>query len=163
MQRCAIDDDYSYGQATAAKEPKPESVIASDKTRKVDVSDGGDDSIRGAATSTDDHDQDEKINTNGVSASAKAPAPEPAFKVGKRLSCRWTTGVGPRIGCVRDYPTDLQSKALEQVNLSPRVAAGFVNYGPIPSPRPSPKIHLSPGIAGIGLPLPSPRPMSASG
>lgn len=137
LQRCSIDDDYSYGQAPA-QVPKPESKVDSDETRKPDVS---------------DHHRDEKINSNG----SKAEAP---VYLAKRLSCKWSTGVGPRIGCVRDYPSELQSKALEQVNLSPRIAPGFVKYGPIPSPRPSPKIHLSPGIAGLGLP--SPRPILAT-
>ncbi|XVF35044.1 hypothetical protein REPUB_Repub18cG0111200 [Reevesia pubescens] len=150
VKRCAIDDDYSYGQAPA-NEPKPEPTVGSDETRKDD----GGDSIRGAtATSIDDHHLDEKMNTNG----AKPPAP--AFNLAKRLSCKWSTGVGPRIGCVRDYPSELQAKALEQVNLSPRVAPGFVKFGPIPSPRPSPRIHLSPRIAGMGLP--SPRPIVAA-
>lgn len=84
----------------------------------------------------------------------------PMFNPGNRLSCKWTTGVGPRISCVRDYPTELQFKALEQVNLPPRVAPGVVNHGPIPSPRPSPNIHLSPRIATMGLP--SPRSISTS-
>lgn len=149
LQRCAIDDDNSYGQAPA-KEPKPEPVVGSNKTKKIDVGDEGD-SIRGAETSTDEHHRDEKRS------STKAPTP-PVFA--KRLSCKWTTGFGPRIGCVRDYPTDLQSKALEQVNLSPRVTPGFVKFGPIPSPRPSPRIHLSPRIAGMGLP--SPRPIATT-
>lgn len=79
----------------------------------------------------------------------------PIFDVTKRLSCKWTTGAGPRIGCVRDYPVDLQSRALEQVNLSPRVAFGpYPNIGPIPSPRPSPKVRLSPRLAYMGLPSP---------
>lgn len=43
-----------------------------------------------------------------------------SFQLGKQLSCRWSTGAGPRIGCVRDYPSGLQCHALEQVNLSPR-------------------------------------------
>ncbi|KAL6500043.1 hypothetical protein OROGR_027953 [Orobanche gracilis] len=43
-----------------------------------------------------------------------------SFQLGKQLSCKWSTGAGPRIGCVRDYPSGLQSHALEQVNLSPR-------------------------------------------
>ncbi|CDY60813.1 BnaA01g37320D [Brassica napus] len=43
-----------------------------------------------------------------------------SFQLGKQLSCKWTTGAGPRIGCVRDYPSELQFQALEQVNLSPR-------------------------------------------
>ncbi|KAL3649325.1 hypothetical protein CASFOL_005728 [Castilleja foliolosa] len=43
-----------------------------------------------------------------------------SFQLGKQLSSKWSTGAGPRIGCVRDYPTGLQSDALEKVNLSPR-------------------------------------------
>ncbi|XP_019173361.1 PREDICTED: IQ domain-containing protein IQM5-like [Ipomoea nil] len=71
------------------------------------------------------------------------------------LAKKWSTGTGPRIGCVRDYPTELQFRALEQVNLSPRVVnGGFINYGPVPSPRPSPKVRLSPRIAHMGMPSP---------
>ncbi|XP_039062737.1 IQ domain-containing protein IQM1-like [Hibiscus syriacus] len=98
---------------------------------------------------TANHDRNEKIRTN------RSKAPAPVATPAKRLSSKWTTGVGPRIGCVRDYPTDLQSKALEQVNLSPRVTPGF-KFDPIPSPRPSPRVHLSPKI--VGMRLPSPRP-----
>ncbi|CAN6312597.1 unnamed protein product [Urochloa humidicola] len=43
-----------------------------------------------------------------------------SYQLGKQLSFKWTTGAGPRIGCVRDYPSELQVQALEQVNLSPR-------------------------------------------
>lgn len=43
-----------------------------------------------------------------------------SYQLGKQLSFKWTTGAGPRIGCVRDYPPELQLQALEQVNLSPR-------------------------------------------
>ncbi|KAK9072548.1 hypothetical protein SSX86_008982 [Deinandra increscens subsp. villosa] len=45
-----------------------------------------------------------------------------SFQLGRQLSCKWSTGAGPRIGCLRDYPTELQSQALEQANLSPRSA-----------------------------------------
>ncbi|XP_010910277.1 IQ domain-containing protein IQM2-like [Elaeis guineensis] len=45
-----------------------------------------------------------------------------SYQLGKQLSCKWTTGAGPRIGWVRDYPSELQFHALEQVNLSPRDA-----------------------------------------
>lgn len=80
---------------------------------------------------------------------------EPVFDLTKRLSCKWTSGVGPRIGCVRDYPMDLQSQALEAVNLSPRVNLSQPkNCYPIPSPRPSPKIRVSPRLAYMGLPSP---------
>ncbi|GMH18746.1 hypothetical protein Nepgr_020587 [Nepenthes gracilis] len=43
-----------------------------------------------------------------------------SYQSGEQLSFRWTTGMGPRIGCVRDYPSRLQLQALEQVGLSPR-------------------------------------------
>ncbi|KAL3825301.1 hypothetical protein ACJIZ3_021330 [Penstemon smallii] len=80
---------------------------------------------------------------------------KPVYNLAKRMSCKWSTGHGPRIGCVREYPTELQFQALEQVNLSPRLAYGSIgNYGPIPSPRPSPKIRLSPRVAYMGLPSP---------
>ncbi|URE18435.1 Calmodulin-binding protein [Musa troglodytarum] len=70
--------------------------------------------------------------------------------------CKWTTGVGPRIRCVRNYPTDLQFKALEQVNLSPRsIPSPVGNNGPIPSPRPNFGMILSPSLAGIHLPSPA--------
>ncbi|KAG5628463.1 hypothetical protein H5410_000180 [Solanum commersonii] len=45
-----------------------------------------------------------------------------SYQLGKQLSCKWSTGAGPRIGCLRDYPSQLQSHALEQVSLSPRSA-----------------------------------------
>ncbi|KAL1547782.1 IQ domain-containing protein iqm5, variant 2 [Salvia divinorum] len=84
------------------------------------------------------------------------------YSFAKRMSCKWSTGAGPRIGCVREYPTELQTRALEQVNLSPRVANGCIaSYGPIPSPRPSPKLRLSPRVSYMGLPSPR-TPMAAA-
>lgn len=59
-----------------------------------------------------------------------------SYQLAQRLSCKWTTGAGPRIGCVRDYPTELQNRALEEVNLSPRSTV----FSPRRSFRPSPKV-----------------------
>lgn len=42
-----------------------------------------------------------------------------SYQLANQLSCRWTTGAGPRIGCVRDYPSELQFRVLEEVSLSP--------------------------------------------
>ncbi|XVF74385.1 hypothetical protein PTKIN_Ptkin13bG0106300 [Pterospermum kingtungense] len=86
-----------------------------------------------------------------------------AYDMGKAVKYKWSTGVGPRIGCVRDYPAQLQFKALEQVNLSPRVKPGLpsLTCGPIPSPRPGPNVHLSPRLACLGLVSPRVR-VSAS-
>lgn len=43
-----------------------------------------------------------------------------SYQLGRQLSCKWSTGAGPRIGCMRDYPIELQSHALEQMHLSPQ-------------------------------------------
>ncbi|KAK1410914.1 hypothetical protein QVD17_37456 [Tagetes erecta] len=43
-----------------------------------------------------------------------------SLQLANQLSCRWTTGAGPRIGCVRDYPLELQALAMEEMCLSPR-------------------------------------------
>ncbi|CAN0927307.1 IQ domain-containing protein IQM2 [Linum grandiflorum] len=58
---------------------------------------------------------------------------ESSYQLGRQLSSKWTTGAGPRIGCVRDYPSELQLRALEQVNLSPRIT-GPSNRGLMSSP-----------------------------
>ncbi|OMO81046.1 putative calmodulin binding protein [Corchorus capsularis] len=71
-----------------------------------------------------------------------------SYQLGKQLSCKWTTGAGPRIGCVRDYPSELQFRALEQVNLSPRSASLTKSYF---SPRSisglSPKVSTPVGVS----------------
>ncbi|TMW86157.1 hypothetical protein EJD97_021850, partial [Solanum chilense] len=43
-----------------------------------------------------------------------------SFQLGKQFSSKWSTGAGPRIRCLRDYPSQLQSHALEEANLSQR-------------------------------------------
>lgn len=43
-----------------------------------------------------------------------------SYQLGKQISFKWTTGAGPRIGCLRDYPSELQFRTLEKENLSPR-------------------------------------------
>ncbi|XP_068661232.1 IQ domain-containing protein IQM3-like [Aristolochia californica] len=43
-----------------------------------------------------------------------------SYELGRQLSRKWSTGAGPRIGCVADYPLEVRVRALELVNLSPR-------------------------------------------
>ncbi|CAL0321525.1 unnamed protein product [Lupinus luteus] len=43
-----------------------------------------------------------------------------SYQLAFHLTTKWTTGAGPRIGCMRDYPPELQFRILEQQNLSPR-------------------------------------------
>ncbi|VVB10595.1 unnamed protein product [Arabis nemorensis] len=101
---------------------------------------------------------DEEEEPKEVSEEVEMPSEQEerarrVFDPAKRLSCKWSSGVGPRIGCVRDYPMELQAQALEQVSLSPRVSPAN-SYGPIPSPRPSPKVRVSPRLAYMGIPSP---------
>ncbi|KAK4388737.1 IQ domain-containing protein IQM4 [Sesamum angolense] len=97
------------------------------------------------------------INTTNINATR--------LELTKTLSCKWASGVGPRIGCVRDYPMELQSQALEKVKLSPTLNPSPLyskTRTPIPSPRPSPGIRLSPRLANMGLPSPRSSPSIAS-
>lgn len=43
-----------------------------------------------------------------------------SYQLGHQLSNKWSTGAGPRIGCIVDYPVELRLQALELTNLSPR-------------------------------------------
>ncbi|GLT89953.1 hypothetical protein SLE2022_079100 [Rubroshorea leprosula] len=45
---------------------------------------------------------------------------EKSYQLGHQLSRKWTSGAGPRIGYVADYPPELRQQALEFVSLSPR-------------------------------------------
>ncbi|XP_058780238.1 IQ domain-containing protein IQM2-like [Vicia villosa] len=45
-------------------------------------------------------------------------------EINKALSSKWTTGVAPRIGYVREYPSKHQLQALEELNPTPKA-----NYG----------------------------------
>uniref|UniRef100_A0A803LLX2 Uncharacterized protein n=2 Tax=Chenopodium quinoa TaxID=63459 RepID=A0A803LLX2_CHEQI len=63
-----------------------------------------------------------------------------SYQLGEHLQFKWTTGAGPRIGCVRDYPSRLQCQVLEQVQLSPRSSNATprsMNY----TPRTSSGLH----------------------
>ncbi|KAF5812134.1 hypothetical protein HanXRQr2_Chr04g0189181 [Helianthus annuus] len=128
VKRCSVDDDdvtIGFSFKPPQSELKPKPLVIP-RPRAVDIL---------------------RTPTRGDRASLNHLA--------NRLSCKWTSGTGPRIGCVRDYPAELQSRALEQVNLSPRVGpTNFANYGPVPSPRPSPKVRLSPRLSYMGLPSP---------
>jgi len=52
----------------------------------------------------------------------KSKGESKSYQLGHRLSLKWSTGVGPRIGCVKDYPMELRMQALEMVDLSPRAS-----------------------------------------
>ncbi|TKY62010.1 hypothetical protein E2542_SST11864 [Spatholobus suberectus] len=71
-----------------------------------------------------------------------------SYQLGHRLSLKWSTGAGPRIGCVADYPIVLRTQALEMLNLSPKIP-------------PTPSSYMRMG--GLVLPSPYPTPSSSCG
>ncbi|KAI7980810.1 IQ domain-containing protein IQM2 [Camellia lanceoleosa] len=73
----------------------------------------------------DEENKEEKIPQESILKRIDSHKGMNSYQLGKQLSCKWTTGAGPRIGCVRDYPSKLQFRALEKVNLSPRAAGHF--------------------------------------
>lgn len=140
LQKCAIDDDRLLSVSNKDMEKTLSQNCDADKAK--------DDGPVSDVLKITAHEEN-------FTHTSKDKIEEPVFDLTKRLSCKWTSGVGPRIGCVRDYPMDLQSQALEAVNLSPRVNLSQPkNCYPIPSPRPSPKIRVSPRLAYMGLPSP---------
>ncbi|KAI3814476.1 hypothetical protein L1987_14116 [Smallanthus sonchifolius] len=143
VKKCSVDDDdVGFSFKVTQPETKPKPLLIPPRTRPQEIL---------STPANAKHTITPTFVTDGpVSA---------RFQEANRISSKWTSGNGPRIGIVRDYPTELQFRALEQVNLSPRVSLG--NFGPIPSPRPSPGVRLSPRISYIGLPSPR-TPVAAS-
>ncbi|XP_022766875.1 IQ domain-containing protein IQM6-like [Durio zibethinus] len=64
-----------------------------------------------------------------------------SYQLAQQLSSKWSTGAGPRISCMRDYPSELQFRVLEQANLTPR--ARSASASPLTTSRFSP-IVLTP-------------------
>lgn len=58
-----------------------------------------------------------------------------SIELGHQLSRKWSTGAGPRIGCVADYPAGLRLQALEFVELSPRDPTKPVSFPRVSSFR----------------------------
>ncbi|XP_039041208.1 IQ domain-containing protein IQM1-like [Hibiscus syriacus] len=149
VKRCAVDVDHTSNKAAGDESENgviedPEETEKSTDSKHVEVDDEPGNYACNRAESLET-----SMDTSAANSEAQT------FHMAKRLSCKWTNGIGPRIGCVREYPKELQSQALEQVNLSPRVTPGpFANSGPIPSPRPSHKIRDSSRHAYMGLPSP---------
>ncbi|KAG6772585.1 hypothetical protein POTOM_024002 [Populus tomentosa] len=145
VKKCSIDDDYDSFKVV---DDKPREVEIKDVFTTITSTDTKANDVDGPIDNTTANTQHDGTETNAANLQA------PVFDLSKRLSCKWTSGYGPRIGCVRDYPAELQSRALEQVNLSPRINPGAGSCVPIPSPRPSPKVRVSPRLAYMGLPSP---------
>ncbi|PPS11250.1 hypothetical protein GOBAR_AA09376 [Gossypium barbadense] len=117
-----------------SNEPKDEGL------QPMETTNNNENSIQG---NTDSNDQDSKAVQNANKSTSrssvwskisklKIPAKDDVFDIFKNetlpLSCRnerpkpTTEGAGPRISCMRDYPSELQSRVLQQAHLSPRSA-----------------------------------------
>ncbi|XP_020595469.1 IQ domain-containing protein IQM1-like [Phalaenopsis equestris] len=146
VKRCSVDDDqFDSFKMPCDDEPMNQNVA------KVEA-------VAGDASITETEDSEKVTNSSLPDAIGSEDKVDKAtvLEFNRRISCKWSTGNGPRIGCVRDYPADLQCKALEQVNLSPRtVPLPPGNRLPIRSPRPSPTIRLSPRLLNMGMPSPT--------
>ncbi|CAL4902562.1 unnamed protein product [Urochloa decumbens] len=147
--------DHSTAAAAVADEQLSESeVIDGDVHRTTDDGNMSEAEEDDADIHSHHTDTEEEVQSSEQPAPAAAPANGgAAAEHGKNhLMCRWSTGTGPRIRCVRDYPQDLQSRALEHVNLSPRLSGSpSRKRDPVPSPRPSPAMILSPRLASVGF------------
>ncbi|KAG0450212.1 hypothetical protein HPP92_026886 [Vanilla planifolia] len=138
VKMCSVDDDEC-----PSKKSSEEPMDAAAKLIEV---------VRNATIKEAEKQPKEFLSPNDTKS--KEMEKTVLLELNRRLSCKWSTGNGPRIGCVRDYPAELQYMALEQVNLSPRLITSPGNKVPIPSPRPSPKIKVSPRLSNLGLPSP---------
>lgn len=129
MQKCSVDQDEEYSKPNIINSASSQ---ASNIIQSIEVNKPAVETEMGDPSDTE----------SDETTSLKSPLsvlPE------NHMDRKWTSGAGPRIRCVRDYPADLQFKALEHVNLSPRPSMSPIGgvKNPIPSPRPSPGIRLS--------------------
>lgn len=154
MQRYAVDDDKYSNKANDQEEHNEETSM---ENLSITATSSTDENAPNVDDQEDDHDHDHGMATMKTIGNIH----EPKFDLANRLSCKWASGVGPRIGCVRDYPIELQFQAMEKMNLSPSNDTNKVTQGtpswsnfPIPSPRPSPRVRMSPRLAYMGLPSP---------
>lgn len=142
LKRIASENEKSEDKTAALEETAPlqtpqvtETTLAETETHKKPVLEELDstDGTKTGEASTSSH----MSETDDLEGGRQAPVPREkilqrinskkdmkSYQLGKQLSFKWTTGAGPRIGCVRDYPSELQAHALEQMNLSPRCAIG---------------------------------------
>ncbi|XP_066309028.1 IQ domain-containing protein IQM1-like [Miscanthus floridulus] len=154
VKRCSVDDDEypSFKKPAAA----PEEQQAAEEAAPVATEEAAahaeavEDQQAMVELPTVDIVKEEDTATD---TAADVQEPPKMMMASRRPSFKWSTPTGARIGCLQNYPADVQSMALEQVNLSPRVAPS--PRLPIPSPRPSPKIRLSPSLHYMGCPTPT--------
>jgi hypothetical protein len=171
---CAAADKPGEYESTTPDEASPSQQAETSKSlsptatvTRQDSEDAVEDTVEDTETSTTNHrvlsgDSQEENNAAAADDDNTAVPREKilqrisskketkSYQLGKQVSFKWTTGAGPRIVCVRDYPSELQLRALEQVRLSPRsgTAADAAGAGRAASSRfASPQRCSSPTVA----------------
>lgn len=72
-----------------------------------------------------------EVSSTSILQRINSKKPGKSYQLGHQLSLKWSTGAGPRIGCVADYPLQLRLQALEMLNLSPKFPPSPSSYSPI--------------------------------
>lgn len=91
----------------------------------------------------DDEEEDEKpVPKEKIMKRIDSHKGMKSYQLAQQLSSKWSTGAGPRISCMRDYPSELQFRVLEQANLSPK--RKNVNFSPRTKSCSSPTSVMTP-------------------
>ncbi|KAG0545967.1 hypothetical protein BDA96_02G407000 [Sorghum bicolor] len=107
--------------ATVTRQDSSEDAETSTSSHRASVSDDSQAENHAAAAAADD--DNTAVPREKILQRISSKKETKSYQLGKQVSFKWTTGAGPRIVCVRDYPSELQLRALEQVHLSPRGGA----------------------------------------
>ena len=98
--------------------------------------------------------RDAGVSQEAILERVNSKSKSKSYQLGHRLSLKWSTGNGPRIGCVKDYPMELRMQALEMVQLSPRASTPPASWR-VPSCL-SPTLSTPPPVpVQTSLPQPS--------
>lgn len=97
------------------------------------------------ANLSDDEEEDQKpVPKDKIMRRIDSHKGMKSYQLAQQLSSKWSTGAGPRISCMRDYPSELQFKVLEQANLTPRGKNRAPTWFMTVPPRSSKVSNLSP-------------------
>ncbi|VAI43369.1 unnamed protein product [Triticum turgidum subsp. durum] len=73
--------------------------------------------------------RDAGVSQEAILERVNSKSKSKSYQLGHRLSLKWSTGNGPRIGCVKDYPMELRIQALEMVQQSTTLTKGIDSSG----------------------------------
>lgn len=142
LNRIPSERDTTEDTTTAPEEPAPEQIPVD--TASIEVEETAV-TVPNSSEDTEEEAEQGPVPRKKILERINSKKGMKSYQLGKQLSFKWTTGAGPRIGCVRDYPSELQLQALEQVNLSPRYNAEAAAASRFTSPQRRSLNH--PGVA----------------